>query len=59
MLSGEFGNRLKVVVMSTPHLRFGQLVDNALTEQGRSLSDLFYLTDKELIEILEEYVEKL
>jgi hypothetical protein len=48
----EFLTRLTAVWASYPHLRFGQLLDNILTVEGK---DLFYVDDEELIEMAEKW----
>jgi hypothetical protein len=44
-------NRIKVAIKSAPFLRIGQLMYNAFYPD-----DMFYMSDRQFIERLEEYI---
>lgn len=39
-----------------PHLRIGQLIDNAMLDSGKNVNDhLFNITDAELVDVIAHY----
>lgn len=50
-------NAIKEVSATFPNLRFGQLLENAITDYNYN-ANLFYLTDDELAAKLREYAKQ-
>ncbi len=54
-------NRILAAWEKAPHLRLGQLIENAVDEEYKNSKlkvDLFYIQDDKLLELIEIYIRK-
>lgn len=52
-------NRLLTAWMCAPTLRLGQLISNATNGDDVNKKDIFYITDSNFIEKIEDYIKEM
>ncbi len=57
----DITNKILAAWEKVPHLRLGQLIENAVDEEYKNSKlkvDLFYIQDDKLLELIEIYIRK-